>query len=218
MSRLANWPAPPHRNWLYRCTNYTLYVGLEIWPARDGARSRWQSSLSSPKGEVDGSRMTMDRRAWLIVLGAGLLAGTLDIVYAIAFWAAKAGVAPQRIVQAIAAGLLGRDAFTGGALTAALGLALHYFIAITVAVTYYLVSGRIPLLIRRPVLIGAAYGLMLYGIMNLIVVPLSAAGPSSRDPLWIVLTIAVHMLLIGVPIALAARVARSTTASEEVKP
>ena len=46
---------------------------------------------------------------------------------------------------------------------------------------------------------------MLYGIMNHIVVPLSAAGPGSKDPLWIWLSIAVHMVLIGIPIALAGR-------------
>jgi len=52
---------------------------------------------------------------------------------------------------------------------------------------------------------GAAYGLLLYGIMNHIVVPLSRAGAGSRDPLWVGMSIAVHMLLIGLPIALFAR-------------
>ena len=41
--------------------------------------------------------------------------------------------------------------------------------------------------------------------MNYIVVPLSAAGPGSKDPLWIALSIAVHVVLIGVPIALFTR-------------
>jgi hypothetical protein len=41
--------------------------------------------------------------------------------------------------------------------------------------------------------------------MNYVVVPLSAAGPGSKDPLWVTLSIAVHMLLIGIPIALAVR-------------
>lgn len=42
-------------------------------------------------------------------------------------------------------------------------------------------------------------------MMNFIVVPLSAAMPGSKDPLWVGLSVLVHMLLIGVPIALAAR-------------
>src|SRR3989442_15057203 len=62
-------------------------------------------------------------------------------------------------------------------------------IAISMAVAYYLVSRRWPLLWQRPVACGAAYGLLLYGIMNYVVVPLSAAGPRANDPLWIVLSI-----------------------------
>ncbi len=108
-------------------------------------------------------------------------------------------------MQSVAAGLLGEASFTGGRATAALGLALHYFIAISMSVAYYLVSRRWPVLWQRPVACGAAYGLLLYGIMNYVVLPLSAAGPRSNDPLWIVLSIAVHAFLIGVPIALFAR-------------
>jgi uncharacterized membrane protein YagU involved in acid resistance len=139
------------------------------------------------------------------VLAGGLVAGTLDIVYACAFWASKAGVPARRILQSVASGLLGRASFDGGAATAALGLALHFLIATSMSAAYYLVARRWPLLWRRPILCGAAYGLLLYGIMNHIVVPLSAAGPGSKDPLWIALSIAVHVLLIGIPIALLTR-------------
>jgi len=54
-------------------------------------------------------------------------------------------------------------------------------------------------------LCGAGYGLLLHGVMNYVVVPLSAAGPGSKDPLWITLSIAVHALLIGIPIAVFSR-------------
>lgn len=139
------------------------------------------------------------------MLAGGLVAGALDIVYACAFWALKAGVPARRIFQSVAAGLLGRASFEGGAATAALGLALHFLIATSMSVAFYLVARRWPLLRRRPVPCGAVYGLILYGVMNYIVVPLSAAGPGSKDPLWIALSIAVHVLLIGIPIALFAR-------------
>jgi ABC-type dipeptide/oligopeptide/nickel transport system permease subunit len=43
--------------------------------------------------------------------------------------------------------------------------------------------------------------------MNYIVVPLSAAGRGSKNPLSITLSVAVHALLIGIPIALFARYA-----------
>jgi hypothetical protein len=143
------------------------------------------------------------RHASVLVLAGGLVAGTLDIVYACLFWALKSDVPAQRILQSVAAGLLGEASFEGGGATAALGLALHYLIAVSMSMVYYLAARRLPLLRQRPFLCGAGYGLLLYAVMNYVVVPLSAAGPGSKDPLWITLSIAVHALLIGVPIALA---------------
>lgn len=149
----------------------------------------------------------MSRRdsPWPPVVAGGLLAGALDITYACLFWAIKADLPPTRIFQSVAAGLLGKASFEGGAATAALGLFLHFFIACTMALTYYLVSRRWTVLVRRPVPLGIAYGLLLYVIMNFVVVPLSAANSGSRDPTWIALTVAVHAFLIGLPIALFSR-------------
>jgi hypothetical protein len=143
---------------------------------------------------------------WIYIVTGGVVAGTLDIAFACLFWAVKAGVPAQRIFQSVAAGLLGDASFEGGAATAALGLVLHYFIATSMSVTFYLVATRRPALVGRPVAYGVAYGLLHYVIMNYIVVPLSAAGGGgSKDPLWVALGIAVHALLVGVPIALCAR-------------
>jgi hypothetical protein len=145
------------------------------------------------------------------VLAGGLVAATLDILYACGFWALKSGVPAQRILQGVAAGLLGDASFEGGWGTAALGLLLHYLIATSMAVAYFLVARRWRTLVERPVFYGAAYGLMLYVLMNYVVVPLSAAGSGSRDLLWIGLTIAVHAFFIGVPIALFTRRALAAT-------
>lgn len=147
------------------------------------------------------------KRSWRLVLAGGVVAGTLDIVYACVFWAIKRGIAPQRVLQRVASGLLGEASLTGGWATAALGLVCHYLIATLMAVTYYFVARRWPALWERPLPYGAAYGLLLYGIMNYVVVPLSAAGPSSRDTFWIAMSIVVHMFLIGVPCAVFARLA-----------
>lgn len=135
------------------------------------------------------------------VLAGGIVAGALDILYACLFWALKADLPPSRILQSVAAGLLGEAAFRGGATTAALGLVLHFGIACTMALAYFLVARRWPLLVRRPVVLGMAYGLLLYVLMNDVVVPLSAASPGSSDPTWVALTVAVHVFFVGIPIA-----------------
>jgi hypothetical protein len=153
---------------------------------------------SAPAGRPD--------RAWY-VLGGGLVAGVFDIAYACVFWALKADVPATRIFQSVAAGLLGRASFEGGTPTAALGLTLHFFNAIIMSAVYFLAADRLAVLHRRPLILGGLYGLGIYGVMNYVVIPLSAASPGSRDPLWIVLSIVVHVVLIGIPIALATRMA-----------
>jgi hypothetical protein len=148
-----------------------------------------------------------------LVLTGGLVAGTFDIVYACTFWAIRRDVPVERILQSVASGLLGKASFEGGTATAALGLALHYFIATSMAFTYYLVAQPWALLRNRPVAMGAAYGVLLYLIMNYVVVPLSRATPSAKDVVWVGLSVAVHALLIGVPIALFVRRALSRAAA-----
>src|SRR5262245_55103043 len=144
-------------------------------------------------------------RPWAFVLAGGLVAGALDITYACVFWAIKAGVTPPRIFRSVAAGWLGPSARQGGAAVAALGLTTHFFIATTISVVYYLAARRIPVLGQRPVLMGAIYGIGVYIVMSYIVVPLSSAGKGSKDPLWVVLSVVVHMFFIGVTVSLFTR-------------
>lgn len=144
---------------------------------------------------------------WRPVVVAGLAAGAIDILYACAFWFVRTGTAPRRIVQSVAAGLMGPAAFAAGSASAALGLFLHFGIALVVAVVFAVGARRWPRLVDQPWRSGALYGLVVYAVMNGVVLPLSAAGPPAGDPLWIALTLAVHALGIGVPVALGARAA-----------
>jgi hypothetical protein len=68
-----------------------------------------------------------------IAYGA-LVVGALDLLDALIFFRLR-GAAPIRICQSIAAGLLGRAAFQGGAATAVRGVAVHFFIATCIVVT-----------------------------------------------------------------------------------
>ncbi|HEY7697896.1 MAG TPA: hypothetical protein VIE88_05735, partial [Vicinamibacteria bacterium] len=107
------------------------------------------------------------------VLKGGFLAGILDITAAFVVYGFR-GVTPVRILQSIAAGLLGADALAGGLATAALGGLLHFIIATGWTAVYFALSRKLDVLLRRPVLSGIAYGVVVYFIMNLVVLPLSA--------------------------------------------
>ncbi len=148
----------------------------------------------------------MPRRALSSVVLGGLIAGAFDITYATVFSYFRSGVPPIRILQSVASGLLGSQAFEGGVPTAVLGLALHFGIALVAAAIYVFASQYLPLLVRRPVLAGSAYGIAIYAVMNLVVLPLSRFPRKLSFPLPVLVTgLLVHMFLIGVPIAFAAR-------------
>jgi hypothetical protein len=144
--------------------------------------------------------------AFAILVG-GLIAGAIDISYAVGFSAFR-GVAPMRILQSVASGLLGSPAYQGGAGTAALGFLLHFLLMLIIAAIFYVASKRLRFLLARPVLWGAIYGFLVYWVMNLVVLPLSAFPSTVKFvPVVVITSLIVHAFGIGVPIALASRAA-----------
>lgn len=146
-------------------------------------------------------------RAFRCIAVAGLAAGVLDILYVIVYFAITVkGVGPTQIFHGIAAGLLGaKAAREGGAATAALGLGLHFVIALGAAAIFYAASRRWKLLLERAWITGPLYGVGVWLVMNLVVLPLSATPPKSfPSPIWFPVLIA-HLTCVGLPIALLVR-------------
>ena len=146
-------------------------------------------------------------RPWGRTLAAtALIAGTLDIVYAVAFSYFRSGTSPSRLLQSVAYGALGREAYNGGAATAALGLGFHFLIAFTITAIFFAAASRYRSLTRRPVITGSLFGIVVYLVMNFVVMPLSRIGPRPLPAAIVMVTgVLVHMFLIGVPIAWGAR-------------
>jgi hypothetical protein len=111
-----------------------------------------------------------------IFLG-GLLAGAFDLTQAfVAF--GLFGATPYRILQHIAAGLLGTRSYRMGWISAALGFTIHFTIASTAATVYYASSRRLRFLVDHPVIWGLMYGEAVFVFMYFVVLPLSALGPA----------------------------------------
>jgi hypothetical protein len=136
-----------------------------------------------------------------LVLRAGVVAGTLDLLYALIFFSLR-GAKPIRIPQSIASGLLGARAFQGGLRTALLGIALHFLIACSAAAIFYAASRKIRFLTAKPVLSGLLYGAAIYLFMNYVVVPLSAARSAPFSPLIFITGALAILFLVGLPISL----------------
>jgi|SRR5450432_4316142 len=144
-------------------------------------------------------RQSAKSSALLAIAVGGGIAGTLDLLQACILFG-------WDIPLAIAAGLLGRRAFNGGAGTYVLGVSLHFFIACSAAAIYYSASRKLTFLREYPLVCGLFFGGAVQEVMNLVVLPLSALharGPYTLHDL--ILGLVVHMVVIGLPISFSVR-------------
>jgi hypothetical protein len=138
-------------------------------------------------------------RALFPILVGGLTAGTLDIT------AAFISYGPG-VPRVIAGGLLGPEAVQGGLATFALGLVLHFFIALSAAAVYYAASRKLEFLKEHALVCGLFYGIAVFLVMNLVVVPLSALH--GRGPFrlaGLIQGLLIHMFCVGLPISFSIR-------------
>jgi hypothetical protein len=149
---------------------------------------------------AESARGPLGERSALLAIGVGgFIAGTLDLLQACILFG-------WDIPLAIAAGLLGRQAFQGGAGTNILGVFLHFFIALSAATVYYAASRKLVFLREHPLVCGLFFGGAVEQVMNLVVLPLSALharGPYKLHDL--ILGLVVHMVVIGLPISFSVR-------------
>ena len=141
------------------------------------------------------------------ILLAGLSAGVLDITAACINGAIRNGRTPFFVLQSVAGGWFGAKTFEGGYKTAAFGLLTHFFIATTAAAVYYLASMKLPLLTRQAVICGILYGITVYVVMYMVVLPLSAYQFKffNQPATSILIGVLIHMFCVGLPIALITR-------------
>lgn len=147
-------------------------------------------------------------RSWIlpIVLG-GLIAGALDIGYAFAHYYAVYQVPPLRILQSVAAGALGPEAARAGGWGAGfLGLGLHFLLTTLMAAFFVAWTRMMPDLNKWPLLAGPTYGLALFALMQVVVVPMSAAGGAGHpEGQFLIGGLLIHAFGVGLPIALIAK-------------
>ena len=129
------------------------------------------------------------------ILMGGAIAGILDITSAFI-------TGGRNVPRGIAGGLLGSYVKDHNGIGIwVLGLALHFFIAFSAATVYCLASRLLPFLKKHFVVCGMFYGIAVFLVMYLIVMPLCAfhfKGPYTLRGL--ITGIVAHMLLIGLPI------------------
>jgi hypothetical protein len=164
-----------------------------------------ESALASSAGKTHSFQRPRVRDGVLYGgLAVGVLDGSAAVVTTLAY-----GRSPWRMFQGVARGLIGSVSYDLGWKTVLLGAALHVLIAFIWATIYNAASLKIPTLIERAALIGPVYGVVVYFLMQIIVLPLSAiqsppfafAGNLKGMSIGII----THIICVGLPIALLAR-------------
>jgi hypothetical protein len=142
-------------------------------------------------------------RPFPAIFVGGLIVGVLDLAYAMLVYSPRN---PLLIPRHIATGVLGVKAYSGGTGTVALGVVLHFVIALGAATVYYLASRKLTFLVSRPVICGMIYGALVYLFMHNVVLPLSAIPKGHTTPFIYKATEFVeHWFCVGLPIALSVR-------------
>jgi len=166
--------------------------------------------MSAVAGKLLDTRNSLLRS---IVLG-GLMIGIADaIVYHWIVSSLIGGYPLITVYQYMASGAMGSAAFDGGVPTALLGLFFHFVVSLAVAGVFILSAGRIPLLRRHAIPGSLVYGFGVFIVMNMIVMPLTAAPPlpAPTTPQLIV-NILDHVLVVGLPLGILVR--RSATLNQ----
>jgi hypothetical protein len=147
--------------------------------------------------------MTTIHSIFEILVWAGAICGIIDLAAAMTLSASR-GIPPKRLLQTIASALIGRKAFDHGGPAAALGFALHFVIAFTVAAVYVGASRFLPALNQYPIPSGLLYGVGVHLVMTFVILPLTALKrPFSM--MFFLVQLAIHAFCVGLPIALVTR-------------
>ena len=143
------------------------------------------------------------------ILTGWLLCGVLDITAACLQAWTQAGRVPADVLRGVASALWGRAAMTAGPGMAAIGLAMHFTVALMATLIFYGLSRRVDALRAAPLWIaGPLYGVVVFCAMNYGTLPALSwlrslyletparwPGPMSWPQLGI------HMVCVGPPIA-----------------
>ena len=139
------------------------------------------------------------------MLLTGLMVGTLDATAAILDFMFTFRGNPLIAFQYIAGGILGAKTFTGGLATALLGIALHYCIAVSWTVFFFLLYPRVRFVRSHWILGGLLYAVVVWLVMNLGVRPLSLVPHVSWTAWKVVKGVLILMVAVGLPVSFTAR-------------
>ncbi len=150
--------------------------------------------------------MPSQKKGLNAILQAGLLAGSLDIITACVQYYVVTGKNPLKVLNFIASGLLGKEALGKGVYVnewwlPVTGLLLHFVIAFSFTVFFYWVYPLIRAVAKNRTITGLLYGIFVWCVMNLAVLPLVMGAKFPSDWWKAAQSMLILMVMIGLPIS-----------------
>jgi len=152
----------------------------------------------------------MKKSFFASALTAGLIAGALDITAACIQAYLKSGATPAQVLKYVASGAVDPKTFSNDAVLVAVGLLVHFTIAISFAFFFFFLAKQIPSLVKYPIPIGIVYGVFVWSTMRFLSLPyisrLSVKPIIGQEAIKnAAIAAGIIVICVGIPVVLLAR-------------
>ena len=132
---------------------------------------------------------------------SGLVVGSLDIIAALTNFYIRTGKDPLVVLKYISSAVFGKAAFSGDNSMNILGLLLHFLIAFIWTIFFFLIYPKLRLISWNRIITGIIYGIFIWLIMSLVVVPMSKASGSTFNIKQAIIAVLILIGAIGLPLS-----------------
>ena len=139
-----------------------------------------------------------------LIIKAGVVAGILDICFAFLYSYIKRGTNPVTVLQNVAKFVLGKETITNAVILSITGLLIHFIIALLWAALFFILYRRLNLMKINKIVTGILYGLFVWTIMNVVLLPLWSHKPFVFNPESSTINAVILILAIGMSLSLIA--------------
>ena len=136
------------------------------------------------------------------MLTAGFVVGTFDILSAFIHYFIKTGQTHfSDVLRFVASGYFGTAAVTGGRSMIFAGLIIHYLIAFAFTVFFFLLFPKIKTFSKNKILTGIVYGIFVWVVMNIIVLPFSNIAYRPFHISNALINVIILIVCVGIPLS-----------------
>ena len=135
------------------------------------------------------------------IIKAGIITGVLDKSLAFLYSYLKSGIHPATILQYISKVAFGKATFSDPSILIITGLVVHFAIAMAWAIIFFILYRSLKLVKQNKIVTGIVYGLFVWVMMSIVVLPLWNNKPFVFNPESSTINAVILILAIGLPLS-----------------